>query len=159
MREDDRAEPLYGRAVEIAENVLGPDQPELAGGLHGLALVYQDEGKYDRAEALETRALEIGEKALGPDDRFFAWVLQSLGSVNQAKGIFHASAVSHSTASAVVASKALPCCGCKMKRSKLGQKKRNSSFSASAWLPVAASTAPTWRLVQLTGRSAVVYTS
>src|SRR6516165_7688783 len=61
------AEPLYRRAVEIGEKVLGKNHPDVATGYNNLARLLQDQGKYDQAEPLFRRAIEIGEKVLGKD--------------------------------------------------------------------------------------------
>jgi tetratricopeptide (TPR) repeat protein len=62
-----KAEPLYKRALEIREKVLGPDHPDVSDSLNNLANLYSDLGHYQRAEPLYKRALEIKEKVLGPD--------------------------------------------------------------------------------------------
>ncbi len=61
------AEPLYQRALRIREQALGPDHPQVAYPLNGLANLYQEQGKYAEAEPLYQRALHIREQALGPD--------------------------------------------------------------------------------------------
>src|SRR5215471_1272853 len=82
------AEPLFRRAIEIDERVLGKDHPDvgalynnLAGMLvdqgkyhptvatryNNLAVLLQKQGKSDQAEPLHRRAIEIGEKVLGKD--------------------------------------------------------------------------------------------
>ena len=60
-------EQLYRRDLEISENALGPDHPDVAITLNNLAGLYKAQRKYDEAEPLCRRALEIKEKALGPD--------------------------------------------------------------------------------------------
>ena len=61
------AEPLYRRAIEIDEKVLGKDHPDVAIRYNNLAGLLQDQGKYAEAEPLYRRAIEIDEKALGKD--------------------------------------------------------------------------------------------
>jgi tetratricopeptide (TPR) repeat protein len=60
------AEPLFQMALDMREEVLGPEHPLVASPLHGLSLLYQDQGKYAEAEPLCRRALHIWEQALGP---------------------------------------------------------------------------------------------
>ena len=48
----DEAEPLFKRALAIAEKALGKDHPAVATSLNGLALLYDSQGKYDEAEPL-----------------------------------------------------------------------------------------------------------
>ena len=40
------AEPLFRRGLEIKEKQLGPDHPKVATGLHNLASLYDDMGRY-----------------------------------------------------------------------------------------------------------------
>ena len=61
------AEPLYRRAIEIDEKILGKDHPSVAISYNNLALLLKDQGKYDEAEPLYRRAIEIDEKVLGKD--------------------------------------------------------------------------------------------
>ena len=61
----DKAEPLYKRALDIREKVLGPRHQSVAVVLDNLALLYQAQGHYDKAEPLFIRALDIFEKVLG----------------------------------------------------------------------------------------------
>ena len=62
-----KAEPLFARALEIREKVLGPDHPDTARSLNNLAAVYYYTKEYAKAEPLFVRALDIKEKVLGPD--------------------------------------------------------------------------------------------
>ena len=61
------AMPLAKRILEIRENALGPDHPEVVQSLNNLALLYATTGDYARAEPLYQRALGIRENALGLD--------------------------------------------------------------------------------------------
>ena len=72
----------------IREQVHGPEHPETAVALHGLACLYQDWGKYDEAESFYQRALTIREQALGPEHPHTAttlsrlsWSLSRLGQI------------------------------------------------------------------------------
>jgi tetratricopeptide (TPR) repeat protein len=67
QRKYDQAEPLYRRAIEIHEKVLGKDHPSVALDYNGLALLLQDQGKYDQAEPLYRGAIEIFQSKLGSD--------------------------------------------------------------------------------------------
>jgi tetratricopeptide (TPR) repeat protein len=44
---------------------LGADHPDTAEAFHGLAELYQQQGKYEQAEAFYQRALAIREQRLG----------------------------------------------------------------------------------------------
>jgi len=61
------AEPLYRRALAIAEKTLGPNHPNTATALDNLAGLLESGGDVAGAEPLYRRALSIAEKALGPD--------------------------------------------------------------------------------------------
>ena len=43
----DEAEPLLKRALGILEKALGPEDPDFAGSLNNLAMVYYAQGRYD----------------------------------------------------------------------------------------------------------------
>ena len=60
-----QAEPLYKRALEISEMILGPDHPDLATTLSNLAAVYDAQGKHSLAAPFHKRTLAILEK-VGP---------------------------------------------------------------------------------------------
>jgi len=81
------AEVLLKRALAIKEQAFGKDNPNVAGTLNNLALVYSSQAKYGEAEGLFKRALAIREKALGESDPALALSLDNLGSVylSQAK--------------------------------------------------------------------------
>jgi len=70
--------PFMRRALEISERALGPDHPQVAYTLSGLADVHGAQSDYEQGLALSERALEIRERALGPDH---PEVAKSLGSV------------------------------------------------------------------------------
>jgi tetratricopeptide (TPR) repeat protein len=61
----DSAEPLYRRALDINEKVLGSEHSEVATGLNNLALLLAKKGDHAGAETLYRRALEIREKVFG----------------------------------------------------------------------------------------------
>lgn len=74
------AEPLCKRALEIREEALGRDHPDVAKQLNNLALLCQNQGKYDEVELYYQRALEIYELTLGPDDPNVAKTKNNLAS-------------------------------------------------------------------------------
>ena len=61
------AEPLYRRALEARERVLGPEHPDTLTSVNNLAALYQAQGRYGEAEPLYRRALEASERVLGPE--------------------------------------------------------------------------------------------
>ena len=90
------AEPLYLRAIAIAEKALGPEHPPatslnnpehpLATSLNNLALLYGAQGKYAEAEPLYRRALAIREKALGAEHPDVAIAFNNLATLYRAQG-------------------------------------------------------------------------
>ena len=62
-----QAEPLFKRALAIAEKALEPDHSLVATSVNNLATLYYAQGQYVQAESLLKRALAIDEKALGPN--------------------------------------------------------------------------------------------
>ena len=73
--------PLSQRALEINEQVLGPEHPAIAISLNNLAGLYQAMGAFDQALPLYQRALKIREKALGPEHLDTASSLNNLAAL------------------------------------------------------------------------------
>ena len=63
----DQAVVAEKKALQVAEQNVGPDHPDVATSLNNLAVLYQVQGQYAQAEPLYKRSLAIREKALGPD--------------------------------------------------------------------------------------------
>jgi CHAT domain-containing protein/Tfp pilus assembly protein PilF len=76
------AEPLFRRALETRERVLGPEHPGTLGSLNNLAGLYERQGRYGEAETLKRRGLEASERVLGPEHP------QTLISVNSLAGLY-----------------------------------------------------------------------
>ena len=55
------------KALEVAEQNVGPDHPATATSLDNLANLYKAQNRYAKAEPLYERALAIREKAFGLD--------------------------------------------------------------------------------------------
>src|SRR5579864_2225223 len=62
------AEPLYHRAISLAEQTFGSRDGRIAGILNGLAILYKYTARYAEATSLYRRALTIAEKNLGRSD-------------------------------------------------------------------------------------------
>ncbi|MBD2161203.1 tetratricopeptide repeat protein [Limnothrix sp. FACHB-1083] len=84
------AEPLYRRALEIQERVLGADHPDTAASLNNLAELYRSQGRYEAAEPLYRRALEIWERVLGADHPDTAGSLNNLALLYSSQGRYEA---------------------------------------------------------------------
>jgi CHAT domain-containing protein len=72
------AEPLYPRALAIAEKSYGPEHANVASILNNLAVVNEELGHPAQAESLFECALKIQEKTLGPDHADVASSLNNL---------------------------------------------------------------------------------
>jgi tetratricopeptide (TPR) repeat protein len=72
------AKPLYARALEIRETVLGSDHPRTAASLNHLAALLSEQNDFAGARPLYERALAIWEKALGPEHADTASSLNNL---------------------------------------------------------------------------------
>ena len=82
----DRAVVVAKKALEVAENNVGPNHPDVATSLNNLGLLYDTQGQYAQAEPLYKRSLAIKEKALGRDHPAVATTLNNLGSLYFAQG-------------------------------------------------------------------------
>jgi len=80
------AEPLYRRALNIYEEELGANHPDVANSLNNLAALLQYQGKYADAELMLRRALKIIEEQLGTDHPIVANSLNSLAVLLQYQG-------------------------------------------------------------------------
>lgn len=80
------AEPLYSQALHIREHQLGPEHPQVAVVLNGLAELYRKQGKYELAEPLFLRALRIWERQSGPEPTEVAGALTGLGRLYYEQG-------------------------------------------------------------------------
>jgi tetratricopeptide (TPR) repeat protein len=81
-----QASPLIQDALAIREKVLGPEHPDTAESLTGLAAVLQAQGDRAAARPLFERALAINEKALGPEHPHTATSLGNLASLLSRQG-------------------------------------------------------------------------
>lgn len=80
------AEPLYLRALEVAEGALGPNHPDLALSLNNLALLYSDRGDYEAAGEALNRAQAILVSALGPNHPNVAIGMRNLARLRRLEG-------------------------------------------------------------------------
>ena len=77
----DRAVTIAKKALEIAEQSVGENHPDVATSLNNLALLYDAQKQYAQAEPLYKRALAIREKALGPNHPSVAASLENLAAL------------------------------------------------------------------------------
>jgi tetratricopeptide (TPR) repeat protein len=81
-----RAEPLFRRAVAIAENSSAPRPVQLATALSGLASLYRAQNKLALAEDAWLKALQIERTTLGEHHPQVAWLMEMLAEVYSARG-------------------------------------------------------------------------
>jgi CHAT domain-containing protein/tetratricopeptide (TPR) repeat protein len=82
----DEALPLIERALGIREKILGPDHPDVAAALHGLAIVCYRKGEYVKALQFCRRALAIRERVLGTGHPDVARSLNLLAILQDERG-------------------------------------------------------------------------
>ena len=85
-----RRVPLCQRALKIMEKTLGPENIYTTTGLHQLADLYRNQGKYSQALPLYQRSLEITEKVLGPENTVTAGSLNDLALAYKEQGNYTA---------------------------------------------------------------------
>jgi len=82
----DRAVVVAKKALQIAEQTVGPNHPSMATSLNNLATLYYSQGQYAQAEPLYKRSLAIDEKALGPNHPNVATDLNNLAALYKTQG-------------------------------------------------------------------------
>jgi tetratricopeptide (TPR) repeat protein len=80
----EKAEPLYRRALTIAEIAFGPADRYVVTCLNNLAQLLRATGRFAEAEPLCRRALAIAQTAFGPNDRYLVTCLNNLAEVLRA---------------------------------------------------------------------------
>ena len=75
-------------AVEVIEDVLGPDHPDTLIARDDLAGAYEDVGRFDEAIELSERVLADQERVLGPDHPKTLTVRNNLASAYHSAGRF-----------------------------------------------------------------------
>ena len=80
----DRAVIVAQKALQVAEQNVGPNHPHVATSLNNLALLYKTRGDYASSVPLYKRSLAILEKALGPGHPNVATSLENLAALYRA---------------------------------------------------------------------------
>lgn len=80
------AERLIRRAIQIDEQIHGPEHADVAMSLNSLALLFHSQGRLSEVEAPLTRALLIFQKVLGPEHPRMATNLHNLGALYRSMG-------------------------------------------------------------------------
>jgi len=81
------AQDLIERSLEVREDVLGGEHPDVAASLNHLAKVFHDTGRYDEAGELYQRSLALSRAASGRDD-LVAQNLNDLAMLQRDQGRF-----------------------------------------------------------------------
>jgi len=81
----DHAIVVAKKALEVAEQAVGPNHPDVATSLNNLAELYRIQGQFAQADPLYKRALAIDEKACGPNNPDVATDLNNLALLCQAR--------------------------------------------------------------------------
>jgi tetratricopeptide (TPR) repeat protein len=82
----DRAVVVAKRALQVAEQEMGPNHLSVAKSLNNLAELYRTQGQYAQAEPLYKRSLAIREKALGPNHPDVAQSLENMAVLYRKSG-------------------------------------------------------------------------
>jgi tetratricopeptide (TPR) repeat protein/DNA-binding XRE family transcriptional regulator len=82
----EQAEPLSQRVLQIREQMLGSEHPDVASALDELAILYAAQDKYEQAELLYQRALRISEQTLGSEHPGVASTLNNLAELYRRQG-------------------------------------------------------------------------
>ncbi|MEH1936246.1 MAG: tetratricopeptide repeat protein [Nostoc sp.] len=81
-----QAEPWYKLCVEVAENRLGLQHPNVAATLNNLAELYKSTGRYREAEPLYQQALELTKRLQGDNHPDVATSLNNLAGLYESTG-------------------------------------------------------------------------
>ena len=85
QKDYDRAEPLMRRSLSVLEDLLGPDNADVAQTMKNLAAIYYLQGNFTDAEPLLKQSLAILEDLHGPNHAFVATVLNNLAALYQSQ--------------------------------------------------------------------------
>jgi tetratricopeptide (TPR) repeat protein len=80
------AEQALREALELKEQSLGPDHPDIPRTLDKLAELYKANGKFEPAIALLSKSLKTKERLYGPEDPTVATTLKSLADLYRLQG-------------------------------------------------------------------------
>jgi tetratricopeptide (TPR) repeat protein len=81
-----QAEPWCENCLDLTQNRLGQQHPDVASSLRNLAILYLDKGKYEQAEPLFQQALEMRQLLLRPQHPDTAQSLNNLALLYEFQG-------------------------------------------------------------------------
>lgn len=77
------------QSLQIREEILGSDNPEIASLLNHVAGLYRTQGNYAAAEPLDERALKIRKKVYGADHPYTANALENVARIYDVQGKYN----------------------------------------------------------------------
>ncbi|WP_208341799.1 tetratricopeptide repeat protein, partial [Aetokthonos hydrillicola] len=80
------AEPLYKKALELYQRLLGQEHPDVAQSYNNLAELYRAQGRYQDAEPLCQKALELRQRLLGQEHPDVAQSYNNLAALCDSQG-------------------------------------------------------------------------
>jgi tetratricopeptide (TPR) repeat protein len=80
------AEPLYKKALELRQRLLGEEHPDVATSYNNLAGLYRSQGRYSEAEPLYKKALELYQRLLGEEHPDVATCYNNLAALYDWQG-------------------------------------------------------------------------
>jgi len=81
-----KAKPLYIKALNISEKILGEEHPDTAIIYNNLAELYRSIGEYQKAEPLYLKVVKIFEKILGEEHPATATIYNNLAELYRSMG-------------------------------------------------------------------------
>lgn len=81
-----QSQSLHQQALAIRQQILAPDDPDIAESLNMLGILSRNQENYEQAEKFHRQALTIREKTLGPDHPTTATSLNNLGVLYRDQG-------------------------------------------------------------------------
>ncbi|CAF5046194.1 unnamed protein product, partial [Rotaria sp. Silwood1] len=97
----------YEKSLEIRQQFLGPNHPNMTRSYNNIGLVYHSMGEYSKALSYHEKALEIRQKSLHPDDPVLASSYNNIGMVYENIGEY-SQALSHYQKALEIRQKSLP---------------------------------------------------
>ncbi len=84
----EQSSPLLEKAVELMEQMLGRDHPDVAGGFYNLSLLREMEAKFEEALGLAERALDIYDRSYGAEHPLTLKATNNVGQIYWRMGRF-----------------------------------------------------------------------
>ena len=82
----EEAEPLYKKALQLRQKLLGDRHPDVATSFNNLAALYYDQGRYEEAEPLYRQELKLRQQLFGSQHPDVATSFNNLAGLYSAQG-------------------------------------------------------------------------